>query len=33
MESIVAAVAFLVSDNAANIHGATLSVDRGLSAI
>ena len=33
MESIVAAVAFLVSDNAANIHGATLSVDGGLTAI
>jgi NAD(P)-dependent dehydrogenase (short-subunit alcohol dehydrogenase family) len=32
-EQIAAAVAFLVSDNAANIHGATLSVDGGLSAI
>src|SRR5206468_10650957 len=30
---IAAAVAFLVSDNAANIHGATLSVDGGLTAI
>jgi len=32
-EEIAAAVAFLVSDNAANIHGATLSVDGGLTAI
>jgi NAD(P)-dependent dehydrogenase (short-subunit alcohol dehydrogenase family) len=32
-EQIAAAVAFLVSDNAANIHGATLSVDGGLSAV
>jgi NAD(P)-dependent dehydrogenase (short-subunit alcohol dehydrogenase family) len=32
-EQIAAAVAFLVSDNAENIHGATLSVDGGLSAI
>jgi NAD(P)-dependent dehydrogenase (short-subunit alcohol dehydrogenase family) len=32
-EQIAAAVAFLVSDNAANIHGATLSVDGGLTAI
>jgi NAD(P)-dependent dehydrogenase (short-subunit alcohol dehydrogenase family) len=31
-EQIAAAVAFLVSDNAANIHGATLSVDGGLTA-
>ena len=33
MESVVAAVAFLVSDHAANIRGATLFVDGGLSAI
>jgi NAD(P)-dependent dehydrogenase (short-subunit alcohol dehydrogenase family) len=32
-EQIAAAVAFLVSDNAANIHGATLSIDGGLTAI
>jgi NAD(P)-dependent dehydrogenase (short-subunit alcohol dehydrogenase family) len=32
-EQVAAAVAFLVSDNAANIHGATLSVDGGLTAI
>jgi NAD(P)-dependent dehydrogenase (short-subunit alcohol dehydrogenase family) len=32
-EQIAAAVAFLVSDNAANIHGATLSVDGGLASI
>jgi NAD(P)-dependent dehydrogenase (short-subunit alcohol dehydrogenase family) len=32
-EQIAAAVAFLVSENAANIHGATLSVDGGLTAI
>jgi NAD(P)-dependent dehydrogenase (short-subunit alcohol dehydrogenase family) len=32
-EQIAAAVAFLVSDNAANIHGALLSVDGGLTAI
>jgi NAD(P)-dependent dehydrogenase (short-subunit alcohol dehydrogenase family) len=32
-EQIAAAVAFLVSDNAANIHGATLTVDGGLTAI
>jgi NAD(P)-dependent dehydrogenase (short-subunit alcohol dehydrogenase family) len=32
-EQIAAAVAFLVSENAANIHGATLSVDGGLAAI
>ena len=32
-EQIAAAVAFLVSDEAANIHGATLSVDGGLTAI
>ena len=32
-EQIAAAVAFLVSDNAANIHGATLSVDGGLTAV
>jgi NAD(P)-dependent dehydrogenase (short-subunit alcohol dehydrogenase family) len=32
-EQIAAAVAFLVSDGAANIHGATLSVDGGLTAI
>jgi NAD(P)-dependent dehydrogenase (short-subunit alcohol dehydrogenase family) len=32
-EQIAAAVAFLVSDNAVNIHGATLSVDGGLTAI
>src|SRR3954453_15210551 len=32
-EPVAAAVAFLVSDNAANIHGATLSVDGGLTAI
>ena len=32
-EQIAAAVAFLVSDDAANIHGATLSVDGGLTAI
>jgi NAD(P)-dependent dehydrogenase (short-subunit alcohol dehydrogenase family) len=32
-EEIAAAVAFLASDNAANIHGATLSVDGGLTAI
>jgi len=32
-EQIAAAVAFLVSDDAANVHGATLSVDGGLSAI
>jgi NAD(P)-dependent dehydrogenase (short-subunit alcohol dehydrogenase family) len=31
-EQIAAAVAFLVSDDAANIHGATLSVDGGLTA-
>src|SRR3954449_12499236 len=32
-EQVAAAVAFLVSDNAANIHGATLSVDGGLTAV
>jgi NAD(P)-dependent dehydrogenase (short-subunit alcohol dehydrogenase family) len=32
-EQIAAAVAFLVSDDAANIHGATLSLDGGLTAI
>lgn len=32
-EQVAAAVAFLVSDSAANIHGATLSVDGGLTAI
>ena len=32
-EQVAAAVAFLVSDNAANIHGATLSIDGGLTAI
>jgi NAD(P)-dependent dehydrogenase (short-subunit alcohol dehydrogenase family) len=32
-EQIAAAVAFLVSDGAANIHGATMSVDGGLTAI
>src|SRR4051794_5157785 len=32
-QQVAAAVAFLVSDNAANIHGATLSVDGGLTAI
>jgi NAD(P)-dependent dehydrogenase (short-subunit alcohol dehydrogenase family) len=32
-EQLAAAVAFLVSDDAANIHGATLSVDGGLTAI
>jgi NAD(P)-dependent dehydrogenase (short-subunit alcohol dehydrogenase family) len=32
-EQVAAAVAFLVSDDAANIHGATLSVDGGLTAI
>jgi NAD(P)-dependent dehydrogenase (short-subunit alcohol dehydrogenase family) len=32
-EQIAAAVVFLVSDAAANIHGATLSVDGGLTAI
>ena len=32
-EEIAAAVAFLVSDDAANIHGATLSVDGGLTAV
>ena len=32
-EQIADAVAFLVSDSAANIHGATLSVDGGLTAI
>ena len=32
-EHVAAAVAFLVSDNAGNIHGATLSVDGGLTAI
>jgi len=32
-EEIAAAVAFLASDNAANIHGATLFVDGGLTAI
>jgi NAD(P)-dependent dehydrogenase (short-subunit alcohol dehydrogenase family) len=32
-EEIAAAVAFLASDKAANIHGATLSVDGGLTAI
>jgi NAD(P)-dependent dehydrogenase (short-subunit alcohol dehydrogenase family) len=32
-EEIAAAVAFLASDNAANIHGATLSVDGGLTAV
>jgi NAD(P)-dependent dehydrogenase (short-subunit alcohol dehydrogenase family) len=32
-EDVGKAVAFLVSDEAANIHGATLSVDGGLSAI
>jgi NAD(P)-dependent dehydrogenase (short-subunit alcohol dehydrogenase family) len=32
-EQIAAAVAFLVSENAANIHGTTLSVDGGLTAI
>jgi len=32
-EQIAAAVAFLVSDAAANIHGTTLSVDGGLTAV
>jgi NAD(P)-dependent dehydrogenase (short-subunit alcohol dehydrogenase family) len=32
-EQVAAAVAFLVSEDAANIHGATLSVDGGLAAI
>jgi NAD(P)-dependent dehydrogenase (short-subunit alcohol dehydrogenase family) len=32
-EEIAAAVVFLVSDDAANIHGATLSVDGGLTAV
>jgi NAD(P)-dependent dehydrogenase (short-subunit alcohol dehydrogenase family) len=32
-EEVAAAVVFLVSDDAANIHGATLSVDGGLAAI
>jgi NAD(P)-dependent dehydrogenase (short-subunit alcohol dehydrogenase family) len=32
-EQIAAAVAFLVSDDAANIHGATLSIDGGLTSI
>ena len=32
-EEVAAAVAFLVSDDAANIHGATLSVDGGLTAV
>jgi NAD(P)-dependent dehydrogenase (short-subunit alcohol dehydrogenase family) len=32
-EQIAAAVAFLVSDGAANTHGATLSVDGGLTAV
>src|SRR4051794_8217389 len=32
-EEIAAAVAFLASDDAANIHGATLSVDGGLAAV
>jgi len=30
---IAAAVVFLASDDAANVHGATLSVDGGLAAI
>jgi NAD(P)-dependent dehydrogenase (short-subunit alcohol dehydrogenase family) len=32
-EQVAAAVAFLVTDDAANIHGATLSVDGGLVAV
>jgi NAD(P)-dependent dehydrogenase (short-subunit alcohol dehydrogenase family) len=32
-EEVAAAVAFLVSDDAANIHGTTLSVDGGLTAV
>jgi NAD(P)-dependent dehydrogenase (short-subunit alcohol dehydrogenase family) len=32
-EQIAAAVAFLVSDDAANNHGATLSVDGGRTAV
>jgi NAD(P)-dependent dehydrogenase (short-subunit alcohol dehydrogenase family) len=32
-EQVAAAAAFLVSDDAANIHGATLSVDGGLTAV
>jgi NAD(P)-dependent dehydrogenase (short-subunit alcohol dehydrogenase family) len=32
-EQVAAAIGFLVSDDAANIHGATLSVDGGLTAI
>jgi NAD(P)-dependent dehydrogenase (short-subunit alcohol dehydrogenase family) len=32
-EEVGAAVAFLASDEASNIHGATLSVDGGRSAI
>ena len=32
-EDVGKAVAFLVSDEASNIHGATLSVDGGFSAV
>jgi NAD(P)-dependent dehydrogenase (short-subunit alcohol dehydrogenase family) len=32
-DQIAAAVAFLVSDDAANVHGSTLSVDGGLAAV
>ena len=32
-EEVAKAVVFLVSDDASNIHGATLSVDGGFSAV